>query len=281
LVLRFAVCFLVGLCLPARQLFPEEEQQAFVGAPATVGRLRGSHPGPPPRQRAAEASGNPEGSEEEDAAALRAKVAELEKRLGEQEAREAAAPPPSSPTDLAVAAAREQARRRAQPVNPDLMAVWEVVKEDLTENFEQVKSGQAVLMGGVQMKGANEDGSAPSIYRRKYDLMGASLKGQEAYLKAIRGTVKVAKDLESVKKLKEMMRNGYGKLDRREMAKEIDKLSRSSSEANIFFTEIMPGILEDPVADTLNAIIATIALLVGLGLLLLCFFPPVPPPTEE
>lgn len=288
LILKVLVCLAVGLCLPGRHIVPEG---GFVGPPRAVGRLlRGSSQ----HQHAAAASaGGGEGeagkSEEEDAAALRAKVMELEKKLGEQTAQQAAqapppqaaqAPPPRDNAALAMAAQREAAKRRKRPVNPKLLAAWEAINEDFGEDFAKVKEGQLELMGGVQMKGANEDGTSGGIYRRKYDLLGASLSGQEAYLKAIRRTVKLAKENKSVQKMVDMMKNGFDGMDRREVARETDKLSKSSPEANIFFNEIMPGVLEDPIADAVGLVLSTIAILVGIVLLFLCLFPPIPPSEE-
>jgi len=278
---RFAACLAVGLCLPGRQLLVEE---AFVGAPSAVGRLRGSHGGGSPQQRAAEAdggSGSSSSAGEEDADALRARVAELEKKLEAKSSQEAAPAPAYEESDAAVAALKEMAQRQMKPVNPVVQAAWEAIFKDLKDEFVKVKDGQTELMSGVQMKvGAEEDGSTPAIYRRKYDLLGASMKGQEAYLKAIRRTVKMAKEMPSVKSFVELIKDGRDGLDRRQVARENEKLSRQSREANMFINEILPGVLEDPIADSLNALGATILIIVALTAIVCCFLPPIPPPED-
>lgn len=251
---RIAVCLALGLMFPGRQLAAEP---SFVGPPAAPGRLRGgSGRGLVPQ------AAEPEGGAESEAA-LRAKVEELERRLGAQTAGGQA---PSPPQPAA-----------AESVNPSINAAWEAVLEELKPALLEVNDARLATMASDQFVIKPGEERKEAIYKRKYQVLGATINQQEMYMKSFKKVVRLAKNSEKTAKLIDMMKKGVDDLDRKKVRLEVAKLQKNSREATIFFRDVAPEVMEDPVADTISGLLATFGLLAVSFLLCLCLFPPIPP----
>eukprot|EP00415_Alexandrium_ostenfeldii_P004520 UN4520 len=114
------------------------------------------------------------------------------------------------------------------------------------------------------------------IYRRKYEVLGMTLNQQENYMKTFTRAARRGKDLESVKAVIEMMKNGVDGLDKKQVKAETDKLMKGNRLASLFFRDVVPEILDDPVANTLAGLAASLGLIILTLLVCFCFLPPFP-----
>lgn len=267
---RIAVVLCVGLVLPGwpprGELLPvaPEGPTVFVPAASAISmhgaRLRGASQVP----RKAEES-------EDDSEALRQKVAALQQKLAAQEAAtqaaQAAAPPAAVPP-------------AALPVNPAVQAAYDAVLAALPE-LEKVDDARLGMVAEKQYVFQEGDASRDNpIYKRKYEVLGMTLNQQEAYMKAFKRCVKVAKESKEVEAMIKLVKEGGAGLDKREVKTEVDKLARDSRLARTFFRDVVPEVLEDPIKDAVGGLLATFGLIALSLCLCFIFFPPIPPDVE-
>lgn len=113
------------------------------------------------------------------------------------------------------------------------------------------------------------------IYKRKYEVLGMTLNQQETYMKSFNRAVKAAEKLDSVKKIIELTDTK----DKRILA-EVNDLKEKSPLAFVFFKDIVPEVLDDPLSSAIQGLIATAVLLLALLCFCLCILPPVPPSAD-
>lgn len=276
-------CLQVALCLAAGSLLCEH-RGAFVGPPGAAAsgpRLRGKggRSSDPGLGRRAEAEAGEEGAgtgggsrlSEEEAERLRAKVAELERRLS-------GGAPASAGAGAGRAGGQVFAAERRVTMPVEVQEAWEAIKEDLSKSFQEIADAKLGMDGSrsfVIQKGDNT--ASNPIYKRKYEVLGATLVQQDMYMKAFGKTVKVAKKLKSVETMIDLMRNGIkGKVTKREVNEATELLTRSGDGAAvIFFRELLPEVTDDPVANTVAGLVTTVLLLGVTAAIFLCFLPPV------
>mmetsp|Transcript_49314 Transcript_49314/g.142901 ORF Transcript_49314/g.142901 Transcript_49314/m.142901 type:complete len:245 (-) Transcript_49314:248-982(-) len=195
---------------------------------------------------------------------LRARVAALEEKLGERVAEPA-------PAEGAAAAAT---------VAPVVAEAFQAVLDELPE-LQVVDDARLGMMPDKQYVFSAGDASKGNpIYKRKYEVLGMTLRQQDTYMKVFRKAVKKAKDLESVTAVTELMKNGGGGLDKDSVKAEIEKLKKSSRLASLFFRDLLPEVLDNPIANSIAGIVASLGLVAVTVLICLCFFPPIPPDIE-
>jgi len=151
------------------------------------------------------------------------------------------------------------------------------VLEDLRVEIKDIEDARlGFTESGNFMYAQDQDDPAKNvIFKRKSEVLQASLGQQEACMRAIGAAFRKGKELESVKSLVEM--------DQKEKKNpEYVELKRMYMEGNqwvdIVFKDVVPKVAEDPVKDTIFGLLAT-GILVGATLLAcLCLFPPFIPP---
>lgn len=245
---RLLACLALGLLIP--------EPESFVSAPGQQ-RLRGSR-----SHRQAEGQ-----SKEESEAALRARIAELEKRMSQRVAEQE--PAGSYNQDMYASEAelmlRDMYNKVVEELRPDLENVIDARFGKLGEKEYAWK------MGDVR---SDED---IVRYKRKYEAMGQAISIQEAYMKAFNKAVKSAKKSQAVKDLAEVWKNGKGSWSRKQIRAEADRIiAGDDGYAQLFFKDMLPEVMLDPVQDTLNGIASIVLFLVATLLCLLCLNPPIP-----
>merc|ERR1712217_428618 len=115
------------------------------------------------------------------------------------------------------------------------------------------------------------------IYKRKYEVLGMTLNQQEQYMRSFDRAVKKAKGLKSVEKIIDLRKNGGGGLDKKQVKAEIEKLKLDSRIAMLFFRDIIPGVLDNPITNAITGLLATAGLILMTLAFCFCFFPPIPP----
>lgn len=203
---------------------------------------------------------------------LRARVRELEQKLVEK-----------SPGGAATAAAAPAAVDFLPPIQ-EVEEVNPIVQQAFDAAIASVPRLQKVDDARLGMTGENQyvfsQGNASRqnpIYRRKYEVLGMTMNMQENYMKAFTGAVKEAKASPDVKRMIELQSKGGQGLTKKEVRIEIDKLKKASRLATLFFKDVVPEVLDDPIANTITGLAAS-AVFVGATLLFcFCLLPPVPP----
>lgn len=202
-----------------------------------------------------------EGSDTE--AALRAKVAELERRLGGQAAARTAAAVPAEP----------------EPIDPLVAEAFQAVVEELPELREVIDARLGTMAEQFVIR-PGDNNKDVALYKRKYDVMGTTMNQQEMYMKAFNRAVRRAEKSKAVSKLLDLLKNGGEGLNRQQVRTEVDKLQKSSRLAATFFRDVAPQVQKNPLLEAFSGVLAT-AVLVGMTLLFcFCFFPPISPSTE-
>mmetsp|Transcript_139633 Transcript_139633/g.389479 ORF Transcript_139633/g.389479 Transcript_139633/m.389479 type:complete len:314 (+) Transcript_139633:55-996(+) len=260
LVARLALCLALGLFLPG---WAPPSTAPWVhgpsGAASPSPRLRGAGPlrAAPERGALEGSAGSEAGSSSE--AELRARVAELEARLGERISQPARAPV----GEAEVAPVVEQAFKAVMDDLPELQGVDDARLGVMPDN-------QYVFQQGDASRGN-------PIYKRKYEVLGMTLTQQETYMRSFNRAVRKAKTLESVQALIDLQRNGGQGLDKKQVKAEIEKLKQGSRLATLFFRDIVPEVLDNPLANAVTGLLATAGLVLLTLLFCFCFFPPLPP----
>lgn len=263
LAIRVAVCFALGSLLPGQG--PPLVAPWAVASPSTFRvttavRLRGAIV----QVRAEPPEGPATGAEKSDTEAeLRARVAELELKLGEK----------------AKQNSRQDAADSTPPrvLNSVVDQAFKQVLADMPE-LEQCDDARLGVMPDKQYVFQQGNASRENpIYKRKYEVLGMTLNQQEAYMKSFNRCVRKAKSLDSVKSLIELQKRGGGGLDRKQVTQEVERLKQRSRLATLFFRDIVPEVLDDPIANSITGLIATAGIVLLTLLMCFCFFPPIPP----
>lgn len=246
---RLLVCLALGLLIP--------EPESFVSAPGQQ-RLRGSR-----SHRQAEGL-----SKEESEAALRARIAELEARMSQRVAEQE---PGSSSYNQDMYASEAELMLRD---------MYNKVVEELRPDLDNVIDARFGKLGEKEYAWKMGDvRSDENIvrYKRKYEAMGQAISIQEAYMKAFNKAVKVAKKSQAVQDLVEVWKNGKGSWTRKQIRAEADRIiAGDEGYAQLFFKDMLPEVMLDPVQETLSGIASTALFLVATFLCLLCLNPPIP-----
>ncbi|CAE7494401.1 unnamed protein product [Symbiodinium natans] len=196
-------------------------------------------------------------SQEDSEAALRERVAQLERKLAEK-----LLDPPEEEQELPPSILQPLIDQAVQEV-PELQQV-EDARMGMTEDKMYVFE-----MGNKSGKQA--------IYRRKYEVLGMVLTQQEAYTKAARRAVKRAKDSPAVEELMKLKKEGGLGLTKKQMQAEMGRMEAVDNFAAIIFRDIIPKLEENPLADTIGYLSATFFLLLVLIAFGFCLVPPVVP----
>ncbi|CAE7397620.1 unnamed protein product [Symbiodinium sp. CCMP2592] len=199
-------------------------------------------------------------SQEDSEAALRERVAQLERKLAEK-----LMDPPAEPEEQPPSILQPLIDQAVQEV-PELQQV-EDARMGMTEDKMYVFE-----MGNKSKKQA--------IYRRKYEVLGMVLTQQEAFTKAARRAVKRARDSPAVKELMTLKMEGGMGLTKKQMQAEMNRMEAVDNYAAIIFRDIIPKLQENPMADTLGYLSATFLLLLVLIAFGFCLVPPVVNPDE-
>uniref|UniRef100_A0A7S3TV74 Uncharacterized protein n=1 Tax=Strombidinopsis acuminata TaxID=141414 RepID=A0A7S3TV74_9SPIT len=179
----------------------------------------------------------------------------------------------------------QAARAQAAPeepveVNPIIQKAYDEVIEALPQ-METVDAARLGVIAEKQYVFSQGDASRKNpIYKRKYEVLGMTLNQQEAYMTAFKRAVKAAKASPAVEKMIKLLKEGGGGLDKKQVKTEVNKLTRDSRVARVFFRDIIPEVLEDPIKDSIGGIVATLGLLAATLCLCFAFFPPIPPDME-
>ncbi|CAE8594623.1 unnamed protein product [Polarella glacialis] len=252
LAARLTVGLVLGCLLPGRD---------FVGPPSLRGR-RGQELAASADESSEEASASEASSAEASSAeaSLRARVAELERRLSER-----TAPAPEA-----------QAVEDERPPSPVRLA-FERVLEGIPElvDVDNARLGMTDDKAYIFSKG---DASWKNpIYKRKYEVMGMALTQQETFFKALGRASKKAKESEAIKELIKFQKEGCEGMTKKEVKQEIAQIEQTSKLAGIVFRDLIPEVTKDPVMDAFFGLGTTFALIIATLLFCLCFFPPLPP----
>eukprot|EP00929_Paragymnodinium_shiwhaense_P058340 TRINITY_DN29202_c0_g1_i1.p1 TRINITY_DN29202_c0_g1~~TRINITY_DN29202_c0_g1_i1.p1 ORF type:complete len:300 (-),score=97.12 TRINITY_DN29202_c0_g1_i1:75-974(-) len=113
------------------------------------------------------------------------------------------------------------------------------------------------------------------IFKRKSEVLQASLTQQENYQSSISAATKKGKQLESMKKLCEL----EAEFKKNSEYKELKQMYMEGNQwVDIVYKDVVPSVALDPVKDTLLGLLATGALVFATLLVCLCLFPPFIPP---
>lgn len=151
------------------------------------------------------------------------------------------------------------------------------VLEDMKDSIKEIEDARLGFTEDGNFMYAQDQGDPAKnvIFKRKSEVLQASLGQQEACLKAISGAARKGKELESLKMLVEIEKKNKKDVEYKALK---SMYMEGNQWVDIVFKDIVPKAMEDPVADTLIGLGAT-ALLVGASVAAcLCLFPPFIPP---
>jgi len=204
-----------------------------------------------------------------------ARIAELEAKLAEAKAAQ------GGEGFRSAVPAQQEAAATVPRVQSEVELLYLKIEEEMP--LKKLDDARLGVGGGGEggsssfvMDRGNNDVSNP-IYKRKYEVLGATITQQEMYMKAFNKCVNVAKKSESVKKLNELMKEN--KKDDKFM-ENVEAIKRNSRNAGLFFRDVLPEANSNPVEETITGLIATFALLFGTALFFCCLFPPIPPSAD-
>jgi len=190
-------------------------------------------------------------------AELRARVAELEQRLGQRVM---------------------EMEQEGPQVSPVMRELYDAAIQDLPQLAECDEARVASMAKNTMVLDPGEDPSKRmSIYRRKYEVMGKALTQQEDYMRAFRRVVKAAKSSKVLEDIIELYKKGGRGLSKKQVRADMDLLMQESRLATLLFRDVVPEVLDNPIANAITGVIATIGIVILTLLFCFCFFPPIPP----
>lgn len=187
-----------------------------------------------------------------------------------------ARPPGSIPRPAEGAGAPEAvttAAESAAELTP-IRRKWQEVKAALPQlgDVEDARMGFTAEKQYVFSQG-NASRENP-IYKRKMEVLGMTINQQTNYMKAFKRAVRAAKEVTAVQELAELVKDR--KRDKN-VAAEVEDIIAYDRSAQTFFSDILPEVLDNPIANTITGILSTLALVIMTLLFCVCFFPPVVP----
>jgi len=274
---RLAMCVATGLlvsCLaPRPSMVPPPQQLKIAGHKAGSWkklRQQGDHV-------ARRAEDDMSASEQEE---LKRKIAALQEKLsqGSVQPEDPELSPENVPLPPAFAGGYYDKDYRDENVNKLLEDAWQAVEADLPE-LTTVDERRMGFMVDKQYVFARGNTSAKNpIYKRKQEVLDNQIEQQGTYMREFNRVLKKAKTLESVKTIVDLYENGAEGYDKRLVKQDIETLKSRSRVSGIFFRDVLPAILDNPIKDAVAGLVITLASLAVFVALCFCFYPPV---TEE
>jgi len=285
---RLAMCVATGLlfsCLaPGPSMVPPPQKTSAARLAAThQPKITGREAGSWKRLRqqgdhVARGAGNDMPSSEQEE--LKRKITALQEKLsqGSLQQEEPEFDPENVPLPPAFAGGYYEKDYRDEEVNKILEDAWMAVEADLPE-LETVDERRMGFMVDKQYVFARGNTSAKNpIYKRKQEVLDNQIEQQGSYMREFNRVVRKARELESVKKIVDLFENGAEGYDKRLVKQDIETLKTRSRLSGIFFRDVLPTIMENPIKDAIAGLVITLLALATFVALCFCFYPPV---TEE
>jgi len=288
---RMAMCVATGLLVtslaPGQSMVPPPQQTAAMSRrlavtnqlPKIGGRTVGN--GKRLRQQRDQiARGAGEAPSPEEQEELKKKIAALQAKLssGSVQPEEPEFDPENVPVPPAFAGGYYDKDYRDENINQQLQDAWDQVQADLPE-LETVDERRMGFMVDKQYVFAKGNTSANNpIYKRKQEVLANQIEQQGSYMREFSRVVKKARELDSVKKIVDLFENGGPDYDRRLVKQDIETLKTRSRLGGIFFRDVLPTILENPIKDAIAGLVVSLFLFGFAVALCFCLYPPV---TEE